>query len=267
MVLTRENYYSPEANREYMSVSLYKEFAGTYGRRGCEARAIAICKGEFVEEPSDAMLIGSYVDAWAEGEDEFRAFRRATGSMIKSDGTLYSKYAAADRIIERIRRDKFFMRMLSGQHQVIMTGELFGAKWKIRMDSFHPDKMIVDLKTAKSLREAKWVKDGSPMNFAEYWGYDIQGAIYQEIVKQNTGKRLPFFLAAASKEAEVDIDVFKISQGTLDAALDYVWSQMPRINRLRSGEEVPDRCELCTYCRRSRVLTGYHDLDEIVLQI
>ena len=31
MVLTAENYYSAEANREYMSVSQYKDFAGTFG--------------------------------------------------------------------------------------------------------------------------------------------------------------------------------------------------------------------------------------------
>ena len=32
MQLTSENYYSQEANKEYMSVSGYKGFAGTYGK-------------------------------------------------------------------------------------------------------------------------------------------------------------------------------------------------------------------------------------------
>lgn len=32
MQLTPENYYSQEANQEYMSVSGYKDFAGTYGK-------------------------------------------------------------------------------------------------------------------------------------------------------------------------------------------------------------------------------------------
>ena len=36
MVLTPENYYSPEANFEYMSVSQFKDFSGTYGQVGCE---------------------------------------------------------------------------------------------------------------------------------------------------------------------------------------------------------------------------------------
>lgn len=40
MVLTAENYYSKEANKEYMSVSQYKDFAGTYGKMACEFSAL-----------------------------------------------------------------------------------------------------------------------------------------------------------------------------------------------------------------------------------
>ena len=40
--LTSENYYSDIANYEYMSVSQFKDFAGTYGKLGCEECAMAI---------------------------------------------------------------------------------------------------------------------------------------------------------------------------------------------------------------------------------
>ncbi|MFQ9895040.1 MAG: hypothetical protein ACLRWA_02260 [Lachnospira sp.] len=40
MQLTSENYYSQEANKEYMSVSGYKDFAGTYGKMPCEFYAM-----------------------------------------------------------------------------------------------------------------------------------------------------------------------------------------------------------------------------------
>ena len=40
MELTAENYYSPEANAEYMSVSQFKSFAGTDGKLACEAEAM-----------------------------------------------------------------------------------------------------------------------------------------------------------------------------------------------------------------------------------
>ena len=43
MQLTAENYYSQEANREYMSVSQFKDFSGTYGS-SCMALCISTDK-------------------------------------------------------------------------------------------------------------------------------------------------------------------------------------------------------------------------------
>ena len=71
--LTADNYYSDEANREYLSVSQFKDFVGTYGRMGCEEMALAKIRGEYKTEPSNAMMIGSYVDSYYEGTlNEFR---------------------------------------------------------------------------------------------------------------------------------------------------------------------------------------------------
>lgn len=47
MNLTAENYFSKEADREYLSVSQYKKFMGTLGRVGCEAEALACLNGEW----------------------------------------------------------------------------------------------------------------------------------------------------------------------------------------------------------------------------
>jgi len=38
MNLSAENYYSQEANIEYMSVSQFKDFNGTYGKRSESGR-------------------------------------------------------------------------------------------------------------------------------------------------------------------------------------------------------------------------------------
>ena len=51
ITLTPENYYSQEANMQYVSVSQYKDFNGTTGKLGCEAYAMAKLRGE-VEEVS-----------------------------------------------------------------------------------------------------------------------------------------------------------------------------------------------------------------------
>ena len=50
MFLTESNYYSPEANKEFLSVSQYKDFIGTWAKPGCEARAMAKLNGEWEEE-------------------------------------------------------------------------------------------------------------------------------------------------------------------------------------------------------------------------
>ena len=41
MELTAENYYSPEANAEYMSVSQFKSFAGTDGKNVADDKNFA----------------------------------------------------------------------------------------------------------------------------------------------------------------------------------------------------------------------------------
>jgi hypothetical protein len=253
MQLTAENYYSQEANREYMSVSQFKDFAGTYGRLACEFAAMEKLEERWKDEETTALLVGSYVDAYFEGTLEW--FKAEHPALFKKDGGLKAEYVKANEIIARIERDKYFMKYMSGQKQVIMTGELFGAKWKIKIDSYIPKVAIVDLKVMASITELKWVKDLGYLDFVRYWGYDIQGAVYQEIVRQNTGDKLPFYIAGATKEKEPDIRIIHVTDNYLQEALSVVEANMPRILRIKSGEYQPDRCELCDCCRHNRVLT------------
>lgn len=135
-----------------------------------------------------------------------------------------------------------------------MTGELFGAKWKIKIDSFVRGIAITDLKVMASITKLEWVKDIGYLDFVRYWGYDIQGAIYQEIVYQNTGERPPFYIAAGTKEEEPNIEVIHVTQNYLDEAKHMVEMNMPRILRVKNGEAEPDRCEMCDCCRHTKVL-------------
>ena len=227
MVLTAENYYSQKANEEYMSVSQFKDFCGTYGKMPCEFTAMEKLKGRWEEPKSKALMVGSYVDSYFEGT--LYTFKKKNPDLFKRDGSLKAEFVKADKIIQRIERDSYFMKFMSGQKQVIMTGELFGTKWKIKMDSGYLD-------------------------FVRYWGYDIQGAIYQEIVRQNTGKKLPFYIAGATKESEPDIRIIHITDNYLAEALNLVEMNMARVLAVKSGDAEPDRCELCDCCRKTRVL-------------
>ena len=257
IVLSDENYYSEEANRRYMSASQYKQFAGTMGMSHCEFKAMEEMEGRWIREATTPMLVGSYVDAYFEGTLE--KFKNENPQIFTQKGTLRAEFKKAEEIIERVERDKYFMAAMSGQKQVIMTGKLFGAEWKIKMDSYTPGESIVDLKVVKAVHGKDaftWVKDYGQTYFALVWGYDIQGAIYQEIVRQNTGEKLPFYLACVTKQDEPDIEIIQITQNYLDMALSQVEANMPRVLRVKNKEEEPDRCGFCDCCRKNKVLTG-----------
>lgn len=251
MILNSRNYHTKKANKLFMSVSQYKEFAGTSGKRPCEAQALAKLKGKWGEEPSTALLVGSYVDSYFEGT--LSRFKKLNPGIFTKDGKLKADYKHAETIIQRVERDPKFVQYMSGKKQVIMTAEIFGVQWKIKVDSLL-EKVITDLKVMRSLTASEWVKDYGKMSFVEYWGYDIQGAIYQKVVEINTGEKLPFVIAGASKEKEPNIELIGFTQENLDTALSLVENGLPRVLAVKNGAE-PDRCGVCDYCRFTKVLS------------
>lgn len=265
MILTADNYYSKEANIEYMSVSQFKDFNGTYGKIACEFEALEKMHGRWEPDKTTAMMVGSYVDAYFEGS--LNQFKEENPGIFKKDGDLKAEYKKAEQIITRIERDEYFMKYLSGEKQKIMTFELFGVKWKIKMDSYLKDVAITDLKIMSSITDLKWVRDLGYLDFVRYWGYDIQGAVYQKGVEIVTGKKLPFYIAAATKENEPDIRIIQITQNYLDEALGVVEANLPRIMRVKSGEVPPDKCELCDCCRFNRVLTAPISINDLTASI
>lgn len=254
MKLTARNYYGEKANKAYLSVSQYKDFFGTLERKGCEAQALAKIKGEYSEEPTTAMLIGSYVDSYFEGALE--NFKERTPEIFKKDGTLKADYLKAEEIIKRIERDKKFMQYMSGEKQVIMTAELFGVMWKIKMDSFLPGKAIVDLKVVKDIYEKIYCPDIGKLNFIQAKGYDFQLAIYQKVVEIVTGELLPCYIAAADKTKSPNIEIIKVEQKYLNNALIGIQTGVDRIKLLKSDEIKPERCGLCDRCKQTKIITS-----------
>ena len=268
MFLTESNYFSPEAEWAFLSVSQYKDFVGTWAKPGCEARAMAKLRGEWVEETTTPMLVGSYVDAHFEGTLDY--FRIKHPECFKKDGSLKAEYEKAEQVIERIERDEFFMLCMSGEKQVIMTAELFGAMWKGKFDSYHtrtsPFSSIVDLKVVKNLHERFWIKDlGQFVSFIEYWGYDFQGAIYQLLEQAKFGgEKVPFYIAAADKQKYIDIDVIGLRQNDMNNALVGVEGNVKRIVDLKAGKVEPVRCEKCDYCKFTKKLTAPISTDMLI---
>ena len=254
MVLTEKNYYSPEASRAYFSVSQYKTF------QRCEAAAMAELNGEYEPERGRALLLGSYVDEMLTGtrETQMKFLGENAGELFKKNSEPYADVAQAMEVVERVRAQPLMMKHLNGEHQRIMTGEIEGVPFKIKMDSYNPDEFICDLKYMASLRSPNLFE---PM--VSYWGYDIQAAVYQEIVYQNTGKRLPFRFVVATKEKPSHLAVGEISQWNMDAAFEKVKKNVVRFQKVKSGELPPERCEdyECDYCTSTKIITEIIDTD------
>ncbi len=247
MKLTNNNYFSQEAAREYWSVSQFKAF------NKCEAAGLAEVRGDYQREETDALLIGSYVDAYFSGEQD--QFIKVNGDkMFKKNGELLAKFSHANDIIDRVEADPLMMEYLTGEKQIIMAAEIFGVPWKAKFDVYDETK-IVDLKCVKDFEDI-FDKGYGWRSWIEFWGYDIQGAIYQKIEQIVTGreKPLPFYIAAVTKERVPDIKIIQIPQHVLDAAYHMVEAKIERFDMIKTGEVEPVRCEKCDYCKASKIL-------------
>lgn len=255
-VLTRENYHSVEANNLFMSNSLYKDFLE------CEAKTMASLKGQWLEEPSEALLVGQYVHSFSDGSTpEFIANHPG---MFTQKGGLRSEYKQADKMIETLKNDPLIMFTLEGQKEVIMTAEFAGATWKVMLDVYNPEKRrIVDIKTTRNIREYAWNDElKAKVNFIENYNYMRQMALYAEIERLASGRPegdwFSFYIAAVSKQDYPDKEIICMDDTEdvprFSQELEEVKRNMPRILAVKSGEIEPERCERCNYCRSTRML-------------
>jgi hypothetical protein len=252
--LTQDNYYSQRANRAYFSVSQFKAF------RECEAAAMAELRGEYKPQRGRALLLGSYVDEMLTGtyESQKKFILENESDLFKKNGDLYADVLQAAETVERVRAQPLMMKYLDGEHQTIMTGEIEGVPFKIKMDCYRPGEFITDLKYMASLRSPNLFE-----SFVSYWGYDLQAAVYQEIVYQNTLKRLPFIFVVPTKEQPARLAVGEINQWNMDKALERVKKDIRRYQSVKTGEIEPRRCEgyECDYCASTVILTEVIDTD------
>ncbi|MBR2310505.1 MAG: PD-(D/E)XK nuclease-like domain-containing protein, partial [Oscillospiraceae bacterium] len=180
-----------------------------------------------------------------------------------------------------LAEDELARLLLSGRHQVIKTGKVNGVRYKAKIDSLlSPTKvericrkfpkvrdlvplggpMIVDLKYMRDF-EPIWSEEyQDKIAFAEFWGYDYQGAIYQALDKRSA----PFVIVAATKETEADIGAFYIPDDALLVCLAEVEENSPRYDAIKKGKIQPTSCGKCAYCRRQRKLQGIKHYREVL---
>ena len=243
MQLTPDNYYSTEANMAYWSASAVKSFLS------CHAAGYAEMTGNWSRPDSDALLIGSYVDAALEGT--LGLFIQAHPELFKRDGGLKAQYAKADEMVRRAMNDPVFCEFLRGEKQKILTGTLFGFPFKAKLDVYLPGERIVDVKTVKDLNAVYRPEQGK-LDFATAWNWPLQMAIYQAL----EGHRLPCYLAVITKENPPDIELVQIEQERMDAELAFLERKMPEFDAIKAGVIEPERCGRCAFCRQTKKLSG-----------
>jgi len=256
LLLTKSNYHSLEASKDYMSRGQYKEFAF-----GCEAKQMAILKGLWVEEPSDAMLVGQYVHSW--NDSTMEEFKANTPSMLKKDKNPKSEYLIADKMIQTLEYDDLAMYCLEGEKELIIVAEMFGCLWKVMLDVENSERnRIVDLKTTKSVTEHVWSDEFKcKVSFVEEYKYALQAAIYSEVYRISKGREEEdwpeFLIVAVSKEKIPDKCIINmVDPDRYRQELSEIAENMPHILEVKSGKVEPKRCEVCDYCRSTKQLTG-----------
>lgn len=239
-----DDYHSKENSLKYVSFSQFKSFLE------CENKALAKIEGRYVEPPTKALLQSSYIDAYFSGTlDEFKVknpdlFR----SKEPNKGELKSEYAICNNVIKAIEEDdEYFNMFYNGEKQVELEGVIEGVPIRGKIDFLYPN-YIVDAKSVAGIDPIWDEKQRRKVPFYSYYRYDLQGAFYRELVRQNFDKDLPFYLAPVTKEEAPKKLAFLFSNDVLDMALEEIKAKIQRIDQIKKHLIEPEHCEHCPFC-------------------
>ena len=177
-----------------------------------------------------------------------RSFAENEKAIFTRTGPLRAGFARINDMVARCKADPAFMKMITGEHQVIMQGVIAGQPMRIMIDALPSEiPAIVDLKKMAQTDKLKWSDtEGQRVDFWKTYGCHWQSAIYREIYRQNTGDDLPFVLAVV--EAEPPHQLF--GQPIAIDCLHEVEAVVDRITQIKAGAE-PDRCGKCQWCKKT----------------
>jgi len=244
LTLNKDNYRDLASERHYLSVSQFKGFTQ------CETAALAKLKGEYQGQDKKALALGQYLHAWNEGVlDDYIEANKAQVFRKTGDRGKCAMYVKADTAIAALEAEPLIMKALDGDKEVILTGTIDGVPWKCCVDSLGSAR-FADLKYIKDFASIYDPEKGRRVSWIEYWGYNMQMAIYQELIRQSTGNLLEPLIVAITKEAPPNKGIFGgFEQGEMHEAIRFVEYTQQRIVELKSGRTEPAPCGACEYCR------------------
>lgn len=141
-------------------------------------------------------------------------------------------------MVESIDRHSHASMLLNngGDAEIVVRGSLHNVPCIAKLDFVKDDSdWIVDLKT---------VDDIDRINVAFFrWGYDIQAAFYQMLIKQLTGRWFDFYFVFVEKQFPYTVAVVQLSQFTIETARDRVSKLLVEYRHCVQGGTWPTRYE------------------------
>lgn len=259
MNLTLENYYSKEADIEYMSVSQFKLF------EECEAKALATILGQETATFKEAFLEGQFFESLVAGDKNLFMAKHSDEIVSKAGKTAGQPKANFKKVInaaEKFNSQEFFKEIINKcEKQVILTGEIEGVKVKCALDLFdRQTNSIYDIKCMGDFKEQWSKKDKMYIPWYYVYKYDLQLAVYREIVRQNFGEPKEVGLLAATKEEIPDIDALLFDSNVLSLELDYFKSKIKHYDNIKKGIEKPEACGICDYCKKTKTINSFREV-------
>lgn len=252
MKLNNENYFSSEANWEYMSTSQFKSFVD------CEAKTLAELKGKYIRQSKDCFLEGHFFEALIcnEEEDFINKNPQMLSSKGKSKGELKSNFVKVKNSADFLKNQSFLHPLLEkSKKQVIVTGLINGIKWKGCIDFLLPD-FGIDTKCMKDFKKIYSEEDKKYMSWFFSRGYHYQMSVYKEL----TG--LPQKIIGVSKEETPDIEAFELSSELLDNAIDIIKHYTKKFNDIKKGKIEAESCNVCDFCKTKKQIKKFETIDE-----
>lgn len=262
--LSQSNYYSNGQDWATQSKSWFWKF------EQCEAEALAELKGKWVPDKSlTPLLVGNFLHSYFESLEAHQHFIDAHQKKIYKYGNpakgLKKEFHDAEKMIDALEDDENFRKLYQGKKEVIVTGTLFGVKWRGKVDCLDLKRhLFLDLKTVDDIHKKHWSdEDHTFVSFAQARGYDMQMAVYRELIKQTFGVECEPLIVAVSKQKVPDKGVFSVPDYLMNYQMQRIQEDQPHIQAVKEGREKPTRCEHCDYCRSTKVLNDVIDIDTI----